>query len=182
MCVWILYLCDCSGNSPSVPPTVTLLMCRSQLATVCVRSSRLQVRNVLFVAKNNKQAEPSPPTDTPNKCVLHPSSLSIVSRYRRMPQPNTWDRNLQSWQMVVLPSWSTGPLAQNTTCTFRMGGGRMTFTVMYSCRVSPSPISQVHFLCKLVFFSVPPCPPCTVYMQQQHFSPHQKDEVHGATS
>lgn len=75
-------------------------------------------------AKNNSTL---PPTATPNKRVLRPSSLS---RDCRMPLPHTWDRNLPSWQAVVLPCWSTGPPAQNTTCVFRKGDGRITFTVM----------------------------------------------------
>lgn len=136
---------------------------------------------MLFVAKNNRLNPPLPPPP-PNKRVLHPSSLSKVSRCCRTPQPNTWDRNLQSWQTAVLPSWRTGPLAQNTTCMFRMGDGRMTFTVMLQLEGFAFPHLLGAFSLQISFLLCPPCPPCTVYMQQQHFSPHQKDEVHGATS
>lgn len=82
--------------------------------------------------------------------------------------------------MVALPGWSTGPLAENTTCMLRIENGRMPFTVMLQLEGLAFP-HHVGLLCELVFFSVS-LPPNTVNMQQQHFSPHQNDEAHGATS
>lgn len=41
--------------------------------------------------------------------------------------------------------------------------------------------SSCRFALQISFFSVS-LPPNAVNMQQQHFSPHQKDEAHGATS
>ena len=113
---------------------------------------------MLFVAKNNRLNPPLPPPP-PNKQVLHPSSLSTVSRCCRMPQPDTWERSLQSWQAVVLPSWSTGPLAHNTTCMFRMGDGRMTFTVMLQLEGFAFPRLLRAFSLQISFLLCPPLPP-----------------------
>lgn len=113
---------------------------------------------MLSVAKNNR-LNPPLPSPPPKKRVLHPSSLSMVSRCCRVPQPNTWDRNLQSWQTVVLPSWSTGPLAQNTTCMFRMGDGRMTFTVMLQLEGFAFPHLLGAFSLQISFLLRPPPAP-----------------------
>lgn len=55
----------------------------------------------------------------------------------------------------------------------------MTFTVTLQQRILSSLISLVQFLCKLDF-TLPPASHA-LCMQQQHWSPHQKGEVHGAT-
>lgn len=109
-----------------------------------------------FVA-NNRLNLPLPPTP-PNKRGLRPSSCSRTSRCCRMPQPKTWDRSLQSWQAVALPSRSTGPLALNTTCMFRVGDGRMTFTVTLQLEVFTFPHLLCAFSLQIHFLLCPPAP------------------------
>lgn len=110
----MLFLCNCSGHSLCVPPPATRCAGVSWLLCVCkAQVSRLGMCSTL-----------------PSHChILHPSSLSTTNRCCRMPQESTWDRNLPSWQVVVVPRRSTCPLAQNTSCMLRRGDGRMTFTV-----------------------------------------------------
>lgn len=59
--------------------------------------------------------------------------------------------------MVALPGWSTGPLAQNTTCMLRIENGRMPFTVMLQLEGLAFP-HHVGLLCELVFFLCLPAP------------------------
>lgn len=58
----------------------------------------------------------------------------------------------------------------------------MTFTVTLQLEGFAFPHFLGAFSLQISFLLCPPYPPCTVYMQQQQFSPHQKDEVRGATS
>lgn len=111
---------------------------------------------MLFVAKSSRLNPPS------HRCsqthVLHPSSRSTPSKCCRMPEPYTWDRNLQSWQTVLLPCRSTSPLAQNTACMFRMGDGRRTFTIMLQWKGFAFPPLLGAFSSQISFFSALPAP------------------------
>jgi len=108
---------------------------------------------VLFVPKNNRLNPPLP--------LLPPNKLCPSSQLLEHSEPELQDATTKylgqkpAKLAVVLPGWSTGPLAQTTTCMFRKGDGRMTFTVMLQLEDFAFPHLLGAFSLQISFFSAP---------------------------